>query len=128
MISWNQILQGDNLPYLLQLRGDVWEYTVLAGKNFKNEKTDHPTQKPESLTTDILKAFCNKESMRYSSNVLDPYSGSGTTAVCCESLNLQGHQVNWIALELEQRWVKEGNERVESLKNNWFNGDIFANQ
>ena len=98
-------------------RGDVWEYPTLAGKLYENEKTEHPSQKPESLIIDIIKAFCPKNSDgKYDGLVLDIYAGSGTVPVCCEILNQQGHNIRWLACELEQKWVDVGNERLAKLK------------
>ena len=42
------------------MRGDVWTFPTLAGKAFKKEKTAHPAQKPEALITELIKAFCPK--------------------------------------------------------------------
>lgn len=98
------------------MRGDIWEFPTLAGKNFAAERTEHPTQKPESLFIEIIKAFCPKDSDgRYSGTVLDPFMGSGTTAVACERLNIQGHDIKWIGIELEQRWASIAKSRLENL-------------
>lgn len=98
------------------MRGDVWEFPTLAGKNFKNERTEHPTQKPESLITELIKAFCpkNKDGF-YEGLILDPFHGSGTLGVCCEKLNREGHQIKWIGIELEEKWVSVGNVRIDNL-------------
>lgn len=98
------------------LRGDIWAYPTLAGKNFAKERTPHPTQKPENLITELIKAYCPKDSEgRYSGTILDPFHGSGTLGVCCEKLNREGHKIKWIGLELEQRWVDVTNERLEKI-------------
>ncbi|HHX69370.1 MAG TPA: site-specific DNA-methyltransferase [Gallicola sp.] len=98
------------------LRGDVWKYPTLAGKAFEKERTSHPTQKPESLITEIIKAFCpkNKEG-KYEGTILDPFHGSGTVGVCCENLNKEGHLIKWIGIELEETWVNIGNKRLIDL-------------
>lgn len=98
------------------LRGDIWTYPTLAGKAFEKERTSHPTQKPESLITEIIKAFCpkNKEN-KYEGTILDPFHGSGTVGVCCEKLNKEGHSIKWIGIELEEKWVKIGEERIRNL-------------
>ena len=76
------------------LRGDVWEFPTLAGKAFAKEKTEHPTQKPESLITELIKAYCPKNADGfYDGVILDPFHGSGTLGVCCEKLNKQGHKI-----------------------------------
>lgn len=98
------------------LRGDIWQFPTLAGKTFEKERTEHPTQKPESLITELIKAYCpkNKEGL-YEGTILDPFHGSGTLGVCCEKLNKQGHLIRWIGIELEQKWVDITNKRLEEL-------------
>jgi DNA modification methylase len=98
------------------MRGDVWSFPTLAGKLYANEKTDHPTQKPESLITEIIKAYCPKDNNgKYSGTILDPFLGSGTLAVCCEKLNKQGHNIKWIGIELEEKWCNIAKERINNL-------------
>jgi DNA modification methylase len=98
------------------MRGDVWAFPTLAGKNYAKEKTSHPTQKPESLITELIKAFCpkNKEGF-YEGTILDPFHGSGTLGVCCEKLNKQGHKIRWIGIELEQKWCDVATERLNKI-------------
>lgn len=43
------------------LRTDIFEYPILAGKLYQDERTDHPTQKPEALITELIKAFVLKK-------------------------------------------------------------------
>ena len=98
------------------MRGDVWCFPTLAGKKFEKEKTSHPTQKPEALMTEIIKAFCPKDSEgRFCGTVLDPFHGSGTLGVCCEKLNREGHQIKWLGIELEKRWCDIADQRIASL-------------
>lgn len=98
------------------MHGDIWDYPTLAGKLFKEERTSHPTQKPESLITDLIKAFCpkNKEGY-YEGTILDPFNGSGTLSVCCEKLNRQGHHIRWIGIELEEKWCEVAQERLKKI-------------
>lgn len=103
------------------LRGDIWNFPTLAGKNFAKERTEHPTQKPENLITELIKAFCPKnKDGKYEGTILDPFHGSGTLGVCCEKLNKQGHNIRWIGIELEQKWVDVCNDRLEKLKDTLF--------
>ena len=98
------------------MRGDIWDFPTLAGKVFEKEKTSHPTQKPESLITEIIKAFCPKNSEgKYEGTILDPFHGSGTLGVCCEKLNKQGHKIKWIGIELEQKWCDVAEKRLENI-------------
>ena len=97
------------------MRGDIWEYPVLAGKRFANEKTEHPTQKPEALITEIIKAFCPMVDGKYSGKILDPFHGSGTLGVCCEKLNRKGNDIKWTGIELEKKWVDTAQKRLDSI-------------
>lgn len=99
------------------LRGDVWAFPTLAGKHFKKEKTSHPTQKPESLFIELIKAYCPKDKDGlYNGTILDPFHGSGTLGVCCEKLNKQGHKIRWIGIELEEQWCQIARERITAVK------------
>ena len=57
---------------------DVWNISII--NPFAKERVDYPTQKPEKLLEDIIKAASNKDDL-----VLDFFMGSGTTlAVACK--------------------------------------------
>lgn len=94
------------------MRGDVWSFPTLAGKAFANERTSHPAQKPESLITELIKAFCPMKDGVFQGNILDPFFGSGTLGVCCERLNGSGHKIRWTGIELEKRWCDEAIRRI----------------
>ena len=68
----------------------------------KEERTPHPTQKPLELIEYLVKGWTNENNV-----VLDPFCGSGTTAVACEKLNRR-----WICIEIEERWCNLTKERV----------------
>ena len=98
------------------MHGDIWAVPTLAGRKFREEKTPHPTQKPEALILDLVKAFCPKnEQGYYDGIILDPFHGSGTLGVCCEKLNKQGHNIKWIGIELEQKWCDIALERLKKI-------------
>jgi len=68
------------------------------------DRTDnnlHPTQKPVNLIKVMLE-WCD-------GLVLDPFGGSGTTAVACESLNRR-----WILIEKEQKYCDIAIERIKN--------------
>ena len=79
------------------------------------DKTLHPTQKP----VEIIKFLITKSS-NPSDLILDPFMGSGTTAVACKQLNR-----NFIGFELDPKYVEIANKRLaqgtlhsyETLKN-----------
>jgi DNA modification methylase len=99
------------------LRGDVWSFPTLAGKSFEKERTKHPSQKPETLITEIIKALCPKnEEGKYEGSILDPFHGSGTLGVCCEKLNLKGNKIHWLGIELEKKWCEIANARLDNLE------------
>lgn len=50
--------------------------------NGMQEKTSHPTQKPEALLRKLLLAATNENEV-----IVDPFSGSGTTAIVAAELN-----------------------------------------
>lgn len=113
--------QGRRIPWLPNpqgaMRGDIWEFPTLAGRRFEVERTKHPTQKPESLITEILKAYCPKNSDgRYIGSVLDPYAGAGTVGICCERLNRNNNEIKWICNEIEIPWVSASNKRLDVLR------------
>lgn len=64
----------------------------------------HPTQKPVKLIKDILKDYSQPNDL-----ILDPFLGSGTTAVAAESLNRR-----WIGIEKEERYIEIAIQRLES--------------
>lgn len=79
---------------------DVIEVPVLC--NGMAERTPHPTQKPEALITQLVAA-----SSAPGQRVLDPFAGSGTTAVVCEKLSRR-----WIAGDLDPRYVGLARARI----------------
>ncbi|MDD4380931.1 MAG: site-specific DNA-methyltransferase [Atopobiaceae bacterium] len=98
------------------LRGDIWDYPTLAGSLYKNERTNHPTQKPEALITEIIMAYCPKDKDgRYCGTIYDPFHGSGTLGVCCEKLNRQGNAIRWIGSEIEKRWCDVAQSRLAEI-------------
>lgn len=98
------------------MRGDVWQFPTLAGKAFEKERTSHPTQKPEALITEIIKAFCPKDKAgKYDGIIFDPFHGSGTLGVCCEKLNKEGNHIKWIGVELEDKWSTICEKRLKDI-------------
>ncbi len=74
--------------------------------NGMHEKTPHPTQKPEELLRKIILASSNSGDL-----VIDPFLGSGTTAVAAEQL---GRRWKGVDISLEYcRWAAQRIELVE---------------
>lgn len=70
----------------------------------------HPTQKPVRLLERLL-ALTTKEG----DLVVDPFSGSASTAVACFNTNR-----NFIGYEIDLEYFQKAKERVDSLKPNLF--------
>lgn len=89
---------------------DVWQgsLTKPSEKSFGK----HPTQKPEYLVERIILA-----STREDDRILDPFIGSGTTAVVSKRLNRK-----CIGIELNEEYLKIAKER---LKNTNMQGRLF---
>ena len=68
------------------------------------EKTGYPTQKPLALLDRIIKASSNEGDL-----VLDPFLGSGTTAVAAKRLNRSciGIEINADCIEIAEQRIKE---------------------
>ena len=81
--------------------GNVWCYTA----PFWNmpEKVNHPSQKPELMIERIILTSSNENEV-----ILDPFMGSGTTAIAAQNLNRR-----WIGIELDKEYFNLANERIE---------------
>ena len=96
--------------------------------NGMEEKTTHPTQKPEALLRKLILASTNENDI-----VVDPFSGSGTTAVVATELNrkflvndncneyniIADSRLQNVKHKTIEEWIafdKESEERRRSLK------------
>jgi len=86
---------------------DFWALPLVQGKERlcgKDGRALHPTQKPEEMLKRIILASSNKGDI-----VLDPFLGSGTTAVVAKKLGRK-----WIGIEKSKAYVKIAEKRVET--------------
>lgn len=83
------------------------------------ENTDHPTQKPEKLLAKIILASSNKGDL-----ILDPFAGSGTTAVVAKKLDR-----NFVAIESDEQYCLLAVKRLQMAEANksiqGFAGGVF---
>ena len=86
-----------------RMAGDVWSFPTLAGRRFKDEKVDHPTQKPLSISERIVKHFSNQNDL-----ILVPFAGSGSECVAAKK-----HKRNFIGFELNQSYIDISNKRLK---------------
>jgi DNA modification methylase len=75
---------------------DVWSVCT------KSEKESHFAVFPDTLIVDCIKAGCPENGV-----VLDPFMGSGTTAVVAQKLNR-----NYIGFELNPKYVAISNRKI----------------
>ena len=85
---------------------DVWKMTAPA----KNEKRfgKHPTQKPEKLLDRIITASSKKGNL-----ILDPFQGTGTTAVMAKRLKRK-----YIGIEIDKKYITITKKRLKEEENN----------
>ncbi len=90
----------------LQMRSD-WLIPICQGEERikVNGRKAHSTQKPAELLYRIIISTSNHDDI-----VLDPFSGSGTTAAVAKRLGRK-----YIAFEREPFYVKIANERLEKI-------------
>lgn len=85
--------------------GDVWNIPTLAGRRFKDEKVNHPTQKPIALCDKIVKYFSNEGDL-----ILIPFAGSGSECVSAKKNNR-----NFIGFEINKKYIKQCETRLKSF-------------
>jgi len=68
-----------------------------------NEPRFHPTQKPVILFKKILEEFSKENDL-----ILDPFLGSGTTAVACKQLKR-----NFIGIEISEKYCEIARQRLK---------------
>ncbi|HEY3439708.1 MAG TPA: site-specific DNA-methyltransferase [Paludibaculum sp.] len=79
----------------------VWSIPILDYRSLRDWKP-HPTQKPVKLVRYLLDLYTNE-----GDTVLDPFVGSGTTAVACKQLRR-----HCIAIENNPEYAKIAQERL----------------
>lgn len=95
--------QKDGSPKMMR---DVWRFPVVQGAERlrgENGRALHPTQKPEALVE-----RCVAASSKPGDVVVDPFLGSGTTAVVAKKL-----QRSFIGFETNADYVKAARSRLK---------------
>ena len=85
-----------------RLAGDVWRFPTLAGRRFKAEKVEHPTQKPLALSLRIVRHFSNPGDI-----VVVPFAGSGT-----ECLAAAMSERKYVGFELNPNYIAIAEQRI----------------
>ncbi|MFZ6815871.1 DNA-methyltransferase [Undibacterium sp. Rencai35W] len=82
---------------------DVWSVSRLHREHAERE--DHPTQKPLEIVERMIKASCPVGGI-----VLDPFMGSGTTAVAARNCGR-----DYVGFELNEEYCERTAARLDSL-------------
>ena len=105
---WNKYLP--DVEYVVhgfssgRLFGNYKDKSSFSIENCGNKTTDHPNEKPIGLIQRLLVCGSEVESL-----IIDPFLGSGTTAVACERLNRK-----WIGIEIEEKYCEIAAQRIEN--------------
>jgi len=79
-------------------------WSGMLQENMKHKETrHHPTLKP----TELMK-WCLEKYSEDGDTILDPFLGSGTTAVACKQLNR-----NYIGIEISEKYCEIARERLK---------------
>ena len=81
-----------------KVKGNVWECAIAQNK------TGHPAVYPQKLVEEHIKSWCNEGDL-----VLDPFMGSGTTALAAKKLNR-----NYVGIEINKDYYILINERLNN--------------
>jgi len=86
-----------------RLFGNYYDKSSFFNAPCGNKKTTHPNEKPLSLIYKLLKSGSIIDDL-----ILDPFLGSGTTAVACEQLKRR-----WIGVEISEKYCEIAAKRIE---------------
>jgi len=117
---WEPNPLGAKPKDVLEIPEDMIEIPTTC--NGMHEKTPHPTQKPEELLRKLILVSSNAGDV-----IVDPFNGSGTTAVCAEQMqrkwkgcDLSHEYLGWAVARLElveewsiEKWIKYDFENLK---------------
>ena len=95
-------------------RRGVYEHMVGVNSGGKNP---HPTQKPESLMSELVTLFTGEGDL-----ILDPFSGSGTTLVAAKRLGRRA-----VGIELNEEYCEVAARRM-SFRFEGIDGGLFTQE
>lgn len=92
---------------------DVWKIPLVSGNS--PERTTHPAQYPEKLIERIIKVATNPGDV-----VLDPFIGSGTTAIVAKRLKRHyiGYDISLDYIKIAEKRINEMIRKPSLLENN----------
>lgn len=83
--------------------GSIWNHCKISSQH--KEGTKHPNQKPIEFLRRFVQTYTNENDI-----VLDPFVGSGTTAVACKELNRK-----FIGFEINEGYIEMANKRLINI-------------
>jgi len=89
-------------------RGTVWDYLMAGDKNPLKRK--HPAVFPDKIPSDVIQCFCPPEGI-----VLDPFMGSGSTAVMAKMLKRK-----YIGFEISKEYCDLAKQRIRTTPDTLF--------
>jgi DNA modification methylase len=112
--AWEAIVVGKK-------PGSVWnstyEHNIIKVQAPKGKSRVHPTQKPVALIKKLIELTTNERAL-----VLDPFMGSGTTAIAAiESKR------NYIGFELSREYWKQSLERIAQVSHTLWDASVYTN-
>jgi len=92
-------------PKIIQRNKDILKDT--PGKLIEPDEgfINHPTPKPKHFIKKLMRMFTREEDL-----ILDPFIGSGSTAVACKQLKR-----HFIGFEINPKYVKLANNRLKKI-------------
>lgn len=109
--AMSEFFQDENGIYNITNMRDVWEIAYINSQ--AKERTGYPTQKPRQLLEIIIKSASNENSL-----VLDPFAGSGVTAVVAEKLKRK-----WIVIDKSKKSIN----LIRNVIKKYFDKNVYEN-
>jgi site-specific DNA-methyltransferase (adenine-specific) len=85
---------------LTKCRGTIWDYLMAGDKDELKRK--HPAVFPDRIPIDFIQCFCPPNGV-----VLDPFIGSGSTAVAAKRLKR-----NYVGIDISEEYCNLAKERI----------------
>jgi DNA modification methylase len=103
----DELSQKNKIGEILEkkIKGNVWRYQTGTMSAENKVAFKHPAIFPENLVYDHLISWSNEKDV-----VLDPFMGSGTTAVVCVQ-----NKRNYIGFEISKEYCELANKRLNDL-------------
>lgn len=92
----------------MKCRGTIWNYLMAGDKNPIKRK--HPAVFPDKIPFDFIQCFCPANGI-----VLDPFMGSGSTAVVAKQLKR-----NYIGFDISKEYCELAEKRIKQIQNYLF--------